>query len=265
MKHIRTIIDKEWAEVFKNRTVLLAMLLMPLLFTALPLVMLSVTRSTGMEGVSAESAGLPATFVKLTCQGVNAGDCMQMYLVNEFLILFMLLPIMIPITISAYSIVGEKTTRSLEPLLATPVTTVELLAGKCLAAAIPAILATSLSFGIFNLGLVILKISPAVRAYIAGPTWILGILVLGPILSVIAVIFSLFVSARVSDPRVAEQLSTVIIIPLMLLLFAQLAGLVVVSVLFMSITIVVCLAIAFGMLHLGTLIFDRENILTRWK
>ncbi|HPT24766.1 MAG TPA: ABC transporter permease subunit, partial [Anaerolineaceae bacterium] len=133
MKHIRTIIDKEWAEVFKNRTVLLAMLLMPLLFTALPLVMLSVTGSTGMEGVSAESAGLPATFVKLTCQGVNAGDCMQMYLVNEFLILFMLLPIMIPITISAYSIVGEKTTRSLEPLLATPVTTVELLAGKCLA------------------------------------------------------------------------------------------------------------------------------------
>ena len=51
MKHIRTIIDKEWAEVFKNRTVLLAMLLMPLLFTALPLVMLSVTGSTGMEGV----------------------------------------------------------------------------------------------------------------------------------------------------------------------------------------------------------------------
>ena len=48
MKHIRTIIDKEWAEVFKNRTVLLAMLLMPLLFTALPLVMLSVTGSTGM-------------------------------------------------------------------------------------------------------------------------------------------------------------------------------------------------------------------------
>lgn len=266
MKHIRTIINKEWAEVFKNRVVIMSMLLMPLLFTALPLVMLGTIGNTGMEGISPESSGLPANFIRTACQaGVTAGDCMQMYLVNEFLILFMLLPIMIPITISAYSIVGEKTTRSLEPLLATPISTVELLAGKCLAAAIPAMLATYLSYGIFNLGLLFLKIAPAVRAYIGGPTWILGIVVLGPILSVIAVIFSLFVSARVSDPRVAEQLSAVIILPVMLLLFAQLAGVIVVSVLFMSITIVVCLAIAYGMLHLGTLIFDRENILTRWK
>jgi ABC-type Na+ efflux pump permease subunit len=42
MSHIRTIIDKEWSEVFKNRMVIFTIILMPLLFTALPLVMLGV-------------------------------------------------------------------------------------------------------------------------------------------------------------------------------------------------------------------------------
>lgn len=266
MNHIRTIIDKEWAEVFKNRMVILSLVLLPLLFTTLPLVMLGVTRTSGMEGLDAQSSGLPQGFIDSACQGgVNAGDCMQMYVVNEFLILFMLMPVMIPITIAAYSIVGEKTTHSLEPLLATPITTVELLAGKCLAAVIPAILVTDLAFGIFNLGLVLLKVSPVVRAYIGGPIWVLGIVILGPILSVIAVNFAIYVSARVNDPRAAEQFASVIIMPLLLVMFAQMAGVIVINVISMLAAIALCLLVAFGMLHLGTLVFDRENILTRWK
>jgi len=42
---IRTIIDKEWAEVFKNRLVLYTVIFMPLFFTVLPLVILYVTHS----------------------------------------------------------------------------------------------------------------------------------------------------------------------------------------------------------------------------
>ena len=36
MKHIRTIINKEWAEVFKNKMVLSVVLIMPILFAVLP-------------------------------------------------------------------------------------------------------------------------------------------------------------------------------------------------------------------------------------
>ena len=36
MKRIRTIIDKEWAEVFKNRMVIMVMLVLPLIFTVMP-------------------------------------------------------------------------------------------------------------------------------------------------------------------------------------------------------------------------------------
>ena len=265
MKHIKTIINKEWSEVFKNRWVISTMTLLPMLFVALPLVMLSMTGGSALSaGMSAESSGLPAGFVA-GCVGLSATDCMQIYLLNQFMLLFMLMPLMIPTTIAAYSIVGEKTTRSLEPLLATPITTIELLAGKGLAAVIPGVLISYAAFGVFILGSLVIKLSPAVLAYILSPAWLLGILVLGPILSVIATIFAIYVSSRVSDPRVAEQLSSTVILPLMLVMFAVLAGKLTINIWFMMIAIVVCIIAAFGMLYLGTLIFDRENILTRWK
>lgn len=263
MKHIRTIIDKEWAEVFKNRMVIFTIILMPLLFTALPLVMLGVTGGVAVE-MEGSAADVPQQF-QSACAGLKASECVQVYLVNQFLILFMLMPVIIPVTIAAYSIVGEKTTRSLEPLLATPITTVELLAGKGLAAAIPAIIASWGSFGLFLLMLPVIGISKGVIGYIAGPTWLLAVLVIGPLMSIAAVNFAIYISSRVNDPRVAEQISAVIIAPIMLVLFAQLAGLITLNVTFMIIAIIVIALIDVGMIYLGASIFDRESILTRWK
>ncbi|MGI6250180.1 MAG: ABC transporter permease subunit [Anaerolineaceae bacterium] len=264
MKHIRTIIDKEWSEMFRNRMVILSMSLMPMLLAIMPLVMLRAT--AGQAGFEMEGAasGVPENFLAF-CTGMNASECMQIFMVNQFLIMFMLMPLMIPITIAAYSIVGEKTTRSLEPLLATPLTTTELLTGKALAAVIPAVLVTYGSFGLFSLGLVVLRISPKVIAYILGPTWLTGILVLGPILSVIAVMFAVIVSSRVNDPRVAEQISAVMIIPLMSVLVMQLIGTVVINMNFMLTAIAVSALLAVGAIYLGASIFQRETILTRWK
>jgi len=263
MKHILTIIRKEWSEVFKNRWVIATMTLVPLLFTALPLVMLATTGNTSPTG-GAEMSGLPGD-LSASCPGMNAEECIQVYVLNQFMLLFMIMPLMIPTTIAAYSIVGEKTTRSLEPLLATPISTVELLAGKGLAAVIPGILISYGAFGIFVLGSSLLGLSPAVMGYILSPTWLLGILALGPILSVISAIFAIYISSRVSDPRVAEQLSGMVVMPLLMVMFAVMAGKLVLNISFMLIAIIVCAIVAIGMLYLGTLIFDRENILTKWK
>ena len=271
MKHVRTIIKKEWAEVFKRRLVVMVMLIVPLLFTVLPLIMLGVMNNATIDTggsltpeMIAQSGGMPGN-VASTCAGLSGDDCMQVMMVIQFLLMFMMMPLLIPITIAAYSIVGEKTTRSLEPLLATPISTLELLLGKCLAAVIPAVGVTWLSFALFNLGLVIMKISPGVRSYILGPTWLLGILLLGPILAVIAVNFAIYISSRVTDPRAAEQISGVLIVPFLGVVFAQLAGVLTVNISFMLLAIGVCALIAVGMVYLGTLVFDRENILTKWK
>ncbi len=262
-KRVRTIIDKEWAEVFKNRVVLFTIVLMPVLFTALPIVMLSVTAGTpGAAGAGA--ADVPGQFAQY-CANMTATDCMQIYIMNEFLLLYLILPVMIPITIAAYSVVGEKATHSLEPLLATPITTEELLIGKALAAVIPAIGATAASFLIFLLATFFLKISSAVRSYIFGPTWLLAILLVGPLISVVAVNFALYVSSRTSDPRVAEQVSAILILPLLLVLFSQVAGVITISVASVLIAAAVLVVIDIVMVIFGSRLFQRETILTRWK
>jgi len=63
-----------------------------------------------------------------------------------------MMPAIIPITIASYSIVGEKSTHTIEPLLATPISTGQLLTGKALAAAIPSVIASLIAFLIFATG-----------------------------------------------------------------------------------------------------------------
>ena len=264
MKHIKTIIGKEWAEVFKNRMVLFTMIFIPLIFTALPLVMLYFT-GQGMDEMAAVTADVPAEFLAVCTAEMSGGECMQVFVVNQFLLMYMMMPVIIPVTIASYSIVGEKATHSLEPLLATPISTFELLAGKSLAAALPAIIVGWFSFGLFLLALPLINVSSIVIGYIAGPTWLLGILVAGPLMAIAAVNFAIFVSSRVNDPRVAEQISALLIVPILGLLFAQIAGLIVIDLLVMLSFIGGMILVDIGMIYLGVSIFQREKILTRWK
>lgn len=265
MKHILTIIDKEWAEVFKNRMVLFTLIFLPLIFTLLPLTLLYLT-GQGMGDVGGvNTADVPTAFLTQCEEGMTGAECLQIYLVNQFLLLFMMMPVIIPVTIAAYSIVGEKTTHSLEPLLATPITTIELLVGKGMAAALPAILVGWGSFGIFLLLLPMLGISDAVVRYIAGPTWLLAVFVAGPLMAIAAVNLALYVSSRVNDPRTAEQIAAVLIVPILGLVFAQLAGVIVINLIVMLSFIGGMILLDIGMIYLGATIFQREHILTRWK
>lgn len=138
-----TIMDKEWADVFKNRLVLFTVALLPLLFTAIPLIMLYVMRVAD----ASELEELPKALLNNPLfAGMAPTEALQAIMVNQFMSFFLLIPLAIPMTIAVYSIVGEKTEGSLEPLLATPVTTQQLLLGKSLAAALPAVGATWFSF-----------------------------------------------------------------------------------------------------------------------
>ncbi len=240
--------------------VLFTIIFIPLLFTAMPLIMLSVMGSTMSGATSSSSSDVPEAFLAV-CGSMSGSDCMQVYLINEFLILFMLMPVIIPITIAAYSVVGEKTTRSLEPLLATPVTTEELLAGKSLAAALPAIVATWASFFIFVLLIPVTGASQMVRQYVIGPTWLTGVLLIGPLMAIAAVNFAIMVSSRVNDPRVAEQLSAVIIVPILGLMFAQIAGVIVINQRLILLVAGGFVLADFALIFLGARLFQRETIL----
>jgi len=72
IERIRTIVDKEWAEVFKNKVVLLTVILLPVIFTVLPLVILSLMRTT-VSGSG--STDMPAQFAQLCSATASGSDC----------------------------------------------------------------------------------------------------------------------------------------------------------------------------------------------
>jgi ABC-2 type transport system permease protein len=267
MNKIKTIVRKEWAEVFKNRMVVFTVAFLPILMTVIPLGIIFGTRDSEKATIrNSASSGLPAEMTQSMCpSGLSSIDCFQVFLVSEFMMLFMLVPVAIPVTIAAYSIVGEKTTRSLEPLLATPITTVELLIGKCLAAVIPAVLATYGAFGIFALGSWIIVANKLLLTALLDERWLIAIFLVGPLLAVMAVIFALMISSRVNDPRVAEQVSMVVILPVLAGFFGQVAGLFVLNKQIISVVALVMLVLDIFSFYLATRLFEREQILTRWK
>ncbi len=263
MNKVWVVVRKEWAEVFKNRMVLGTVGFLPLVFTALPLGIMGATRSSGAMG-SISTTDMPASFARL-CGAMSGAECGQYFLVSEFLLLFMMMPLVIPVTIASYSIVGEKTTRTLEPLLATPITTFELLLGKGLAAALPAIGATWGAFTIFLIGARILAVGPGVVARLMDPMWWIAVLIVGPLLAAAAVSVAVMVSSRVSDPRVAEQLSMLVILPLLGLFFGQVSGLLLLNETLVMWMAAGLLVVDAGLILFATQLFQRETILTRWK
>jgi ABC-2 type transport system permease protein len=264
MTKIWILIRKEWAEVFKNRFVLFTVAFLPLLFTALPLIILYATKSTGDWSDAMSISDLPTQFASM-CDGLGAAGCMQYFIVTQFMLLFMMVPMIVPITFASYSIVGEKSTRTLEPLLATPITTLELLAGKALAASIPAIIATWLSFGLYVLGAWMLAVSPGVLVKLFDPLWLLAIFVVGPLLALAGVSLAVMISSRVNDPRAAEQISAVFVLPLVGLFVGQSTGLILINEKIILWMAAILLLLDVGLFFFATRLFRRETILTRWK
>ena len=264
MDKIKTIIDKEWAEVFKNKLVLFSVAFLPLMLTALPLITIYSMQSLAPEEMVSTTQSTPDAFFGDACLGLNEGDCTMVYMLNIFTLLFMILPVMVPVTIAAYSIVGEKSTRSLEPLLATPITTLELILGKAAAAVLPAIGVTWISFGVYLVGARAMT-NEVVFARLLDPMWLLAVFLVGPLLAVLAVCAAMMISSRVSDPRTAEQLSGAVVLPIILLLMGQSFGLFLLSSELVLVTAVVLIILDAFLFYLTVKMFQRETILTRWK
>lgn len=268
MNKVKTIISKEWAEVFKNRLVLFSVAFLPLIFVALPLITVGLMGDMGGSDIPAtvdSSNALPGYGELCVDLELSEGECALIYLIDIFTLLFMILPVMIPVTIAAYSIVGEKAARSLEPLLATPITTVELILGKSLSAIIPAVTATWLGYIIYAVGLRILLDSDAVVGRLLDPVWLIAVFILGPLLTILAVCLAIMISSRVTDPRVAEQLAGVIVLPIVLLLTGQSIGFFIINRTMVLIAAAVIALIDAILIYLAIQTFERENILTKWK
>ena len=137
--------------------------------------------------------------------------------------------------------------------------------GKCLAAVIPAVIATYSAFALFVAGTWLLVADKNLLMALLDARWLLAIGLVGPLLAVLEVTFALMVSSRVNDPRVAEQISMIIIVPLLAGFFGQMAGLFILDRQLVLIVAVVMLALDGLMGYFAVQAFQREAILTRWK
>jgi len=262
MERIKTLVDKEWAEAFKNRMVLGTLVFMPLIFMIVPLLQLAL-----MRNIPASQLKQVPQAIMAVCQLQNftPSECMQGFLVNQFLLLFLLIPLAVPVTIASYSIVGEKSTRSLEPLLATPTSTTEIIVGKALASVIPAIGATWLAFVVFLIGARFFVASDRVYALFMNPMWFVAMLLLAPLLTVLSVNVAIIISSRVSDPRAAEQIGMLVMLPILLLFFGAIFGVIPLNTMTMLLLGGMTLLVDIGLVALGVRLFQRETILTQWK
>src|SRR5258708_32441224 len=129
----------------------------------------------------------------------------------------------VPSTIAAYSIIGEKTSHTLDPLLATPVRRWQLLAGKMLAALLPAVLVTWVSGGLFIAELAILTDANVVSHVVTGG-WLILFIASTPLLGLIAVAVMTAISSRVNDTRTAQQLSIWAVVPIAGVVLGELSG-----------------------------------------
>ncbi len=264
MNKIITLVQKEWADVFRHRYVLFMVLFMPVLLTVIPVIVLGLGASpdiiTGMPDQVP-----PAVLERPPYNTLTTEEAMQAFIGQQFNLFFLIVPLAIPMTIATYSIVGEKRERSLEPLLATPISTAQLLAAKSIAAAAPGAIGVWLSAAIYAVALQFIVPSATVREILLSAPFLVSVLIIAPLLTVLATTVGLSISSRVNDPRVAEQLGMVVIVPVLALIFGQIAGVVIFDVTVSLIFAAILAVVDVGLLALAVRLFSRETILTRWK
>jgi ABC-2 type transport system permease protein len=195
--------------------------------------------------------------------GLDPEGVVQGWIFQQFLVLLVLAPVAASMAAAAYGIVGEKQGRTLEPLLATPLTTFELLAGKTLAAMLPALALTLACFAAYMAGVVALA-RPGVSRVLLTPASLSVVFVIGPLAALTALQMAVCVSSRVNDARSAQQIGAVVVLPVAALLIVQLTWAVQLTVLAIAVIAAGLMVVNVALMLLAIALFDRESILTRW-
>jgi ABC-2 type transport system permease protein len=251
---------KDLDEVMRNKYIVSSMATFPVLFSIIiPLLYLFTVPSGVTQADVAALGNIVQGFASMSPR-----QAMIAFLVQSNLPFYLLMPGILPTLIAAYSIAGEKKNGTLEPMLATPVRTADILLGKTLAAVLPSVLITWISFLIYTT----LVNTVTSRSYgftiMPDAQWAIALLVTGPLIAVLSVYASIMVSARMSDVRAAQQVSAAIVVPIMGLFVLQLFGMITLSLELILVISAGLLVLDIVLVKIGSTLFRREEILTKW-
>ena len=182
---VGAILRKELRDYRRNRFVIATMAAVPVLFIILPTIQLIAANTT------------------------NKALSLR---IGLSLLYLLVIPVMMPSVVCAYSVVGEREQGTLEPVLSTPIRREEFLIAKALAAFVPTLVIAYAVFGIF-LAVAALFARPAiVSAIFTGPHVLVQFL-FTPLLAGWAIWVGIAVSTRSTDVRAAQQLSVLGSVP----------------------------------------------------
>lgn len=264
---IRALVAKDAAELVHHPGTLVPPLVM-IVAALVPAFLIAVV-APGVSGESFEegeiadaarrAAGVIPELASLTGQAQ-----VQAFLFHQFLLLLLLVPVVGSMSLAAHAIIGEKQARSLEPLLATPITTIELIAAKALTPFLASL--GFLAVGVMlYVGLIAMMAAPDTWRALVGPRTLLLVGVAAPLVSLAGLQTSVIVSSRVNDPRSAQQLGGLIVTPITLAFVAQMIGQYVWGLAPLLAALVVLALVNVALLLVGVRVFRRETILMRWK
>lgn len=257
--------DKELSEAMENRYLqLLAVAPLLVISGGVPALVLGLGRMQLLGNVPAAYFHLPGRWSE-RLQGLSPAVQVEVVLLTLLVSMLLIMVIAIPVSMSVYSVVGEKLSRCLEPLLATPLATEELLAGKALAAVVAGVAVMMAGYGIMLLTVLFMGVSAVGFAAVWGPAAWVQVGLVGPLLGMGAALIGLVISSRVSDVRLAEQLGLLLLFPVMGIVSAQLTGLAASGFEIGVATAAVLVPVDGLLLWIAVRVFDRDTILTRWK
>ena len=267
MTRTLALLSKEFADLRQNRAVFLPAILTGVISILMPfIVAIVIPRFTG-ERLADSSDFRVAVELSRGQPGLrdlSPEGAIQAWIFQQFLILLVLTPVAGSMSVAAYSVIGEKQARTLEPLLATPLTTVELLGAKVLGSLVPALALTVACFAIYFAGVVAFA-QPGVFHSLLTPASLGVVFVLGPLAALAALQMAVCVSSRVNDARSAQQIGALVILPIAGLLVVQLSGSFRMTIPVIALIALALAGVNIGLMLLGIALFDRESILTRWK
>ena len=266
---IRAIVRKDLRISMQNKAVTIPVIIVPLLLMiVLPVVAVVVPSQIGGAEEMFEELGAFLNNMPEVMRRQLAGlEGVQVWIVLAvafvFAPFFLIIPLMVASVMAADSFAGEKERKTLEALLYTPTSDAELFLAKVLAALAPAVAISWLAFVLYGVAVNAAAWPAMGRIFFPTWTWIALILWVVPAAAGLGLSTMVLVSSKVSSFQEANQLGGVIVVPVLLLVFGQIGG-----VLYFSLPVVLLIGLALWVIDgiliaLGVKTFQRGELVAR--
>ena len=217
---IQALVCKELLDLARNRTALLPVVLVTIVTLATAFGIAIVLPLMTGHPLSDDAELLSVSRLMGAHDDLSGDGRIELFFFQQFLMLFLVIPVTGAMALAAHSVVGEKQSRTLEPLLATPITTIELLVAKVLGALLPTLAVSLGGLLVYFAGIALLA-EPGVLGAMASARTAALVLIVAPASALVSLQSAIVISSRVNDARTAQQFGVMIIIPLSALLVAQ--------------------------------------------